>query len=88
MDGLRAGIDEAAGYLGVPRPGGNQAPAEPGDHAGGVVINAAGGEALSGRTVIASASIRRQRRTAHAVEVANLFFGQLLGETAAHRRLP
>ena len=78
MDGFRAGIDEAAGNLGVSRPGGNQPPAEQGDRAGGVVINPAGGEALSGRTVIASASIRRQRRSPHAVEVANLLVGQML----------
>lgn len=85
MDGLRAGIDEAVAYLGVARPGWNQPPAEQGDRAGAVVISAAGGKALTGRTVVASPSIRRQRRSTHAVQVENLLGGQLLGETASRR---
>ena len=75
MDGFRAGIDQAAGYGGVSRPGWDQPPAQQGDGVGAVLISPAGGEVLTGRTVVASSSIRRERRTPHAVQVANLFLG-------------
>ena len=75
-----------AGDLGVSRPGWHQTPVQQGDRTGGVLIHPTRCEVLTRRTVVARLSIRRQRRTPHAVQVANLFSGQLLSETAAHRR--
>ena len=72
MDGLGAGINESGTDAGVARPGGHQTTAQPGDRTGAVLLNAAGGEVLPGRAVVARESIGRQWRCPHPVQFTNL----------------